>query len=51
MNLSEFNDNYFLLGNFNMELLKYKHYAGKNGFLDPLFLLYVFLYVYVILSN
>ena len=36
MNLSEFNDNYFLLGNFNIDLLKYKNYAGTNGFLDSL---------------
>ena len=51
MNLDEFNDNYlnillkknskekknvFLLGNFNVDLLKYDKHAGTNGFIDSL---------------
>ena len=51
MNLGEFNDNYlnillqknskekknvFLLGNFNVDLLKYDKHAGTNGFIDSL---------------
>ena len=51
MNLNEFNDNYlnillqkiskekknaFLLGDFNVDLLKYDKHAGTNEFIDSL---------------
>ena len=57
MNLNEFNDNYlnillqkmskekknvFLLGYFDMDLLKYDKHVGTNEFIDSLFFLYVF---------
>ena len=57
MNLNEFNDNYlnillqkmskekknvFLLGDFDVDLLKYDKHVGTNEFIDSLFFLYVF---------
>ena len=57
MNLNEFNDNYlnillqkmskekknvFLLGDFDVDLLKYDKRVGTNEFIDSLFFLYVF---------
>ena len=63
MNLNEFNDNHlniilqkiskqkknvFLLGDFNVDLLKYDKHAGTNEFIDSFFL-YVF--VIYLVSN
>ena len=57
MNLNEFNDNYlnillqkmskekknvFLLGDFDVDLLKYDKHVGTSEFIDSLFFLHVF---------
>ena len=59
MNLNEFNDNYliiiykiskekknvFLLGDFNVDLLKYDKHAGPNEFIDSLYSYFYLLYI------